>query len=146
MGDTTLDATDRALVALLRENARIGHAEAARRLGLSRTTVQARVESLERRGIIVGYTVRLAEEVSRRAVKAHVTIVVAPKASGAVTAALHKMPELRALYSVAGAFDLLAVVEGQNVPTLDAAIDRIGALDGVERTQSSIILSTKFER
>src|SRR6476646_2268894 len=47
---TMLDATDRALIALLRENARIGHAEAARRLKLSRTTVQARVESLERRG------------------------------------------------------------------------------------------------
>jgi DNA-binding Lrp family transcriptional regulator len=44
-----LDTTDRALIALLRENARIGHAEAARRLNLSRTTVQARVESLERR-------------------------------------------------------------------------------------------------
>ncbi|HEX2509397.1 MAG TPA: AsnC family transcriptional regulator, partial [Microvirga sp.] len=54
-----LDSTDRALVGLLRENARIGHAEAARRLNLSRTTVQARVESLERRGVIVGYTVRL---------------------------------------------------------------------------------------
>lgn len=146
MVETTLDATDRALVALLRENARIGHAEAARRLRLSRTTVQARVESLERRGIIIGYTVRLAEELSRRAVKAHVMVVVAPKASGAVTAELRKIPELRALYSVAGVFDVLAVLEAQDVPTLDAAIDRIGALDGVERTQSSVILSTKFER
>jgi DNA-binding Lrp family transcriptional regulator len=141
-----LDATDRALIALLRENARIGHAEAARRLNLSRTTVQARVESLERRGIIVGYTARLAEEISRRMVRAHVTIVVAPKASAAVVSALQRMPELRALYSVAGVFDLLAVVEAEDVPSLDAAIDKIGALEGVERTQSSIILSTKFER
>src|ERR1041384_1331570 len=101
-----LDATDRALIALLRENARIGHAEAARRLKLSRTTVQA-----------------------------HVTIVVAPKASGGVVSALQRMPELRALHSVAGVFDLLAVVEAQDVPSLDAAIDKIGALDGVERTQ-----------
>src|SRR6478609_2447752 len=77
---TMLDATDRALIALLRENARIGHAEAARRLKLSRTTVQARVESLERRGIIVGYTIRLAEEMSRRLVRAQVTIIVATKA------------------------------------------------------------------
>jgi DNA-binding Lrp family transcriptional regulator len=146
LDELMLDETDRALLALLRENARMGHAEAARRLKLSRTTVQSRVESLERRGIIAGYTVRLAEEVSRRAMKAHVTIVVAPKASGAVTAALNKLPELRALYSVAGVFDMLAVVEAEDVPTLDAAIDRIGALDGVERTQSSIILSTKFER
>jgi DNA-binding Lrp family transcriptional regulator len=141
-----LDATDRALIALLRENARIGHAEAARRLRLSRTTVQARVESLERRGVIAGYTVRLADDVSRNAVRAHVTIVVAPRASGGVSGALHRMSALRALYSVAGAFDLLAVVEAEDVPSLDAAIDAIGALDGVERTQSSIILSTKFER
>ena len=141
-----LDATDRALVALLRENARIGHAEAARRLNLSRTTVQARVESLERRGVITGYTLRLAEEVTSRMVRAHVTIVVAPKASAGVVTALKRMPELRALHSVAGVFDLLAVVEAQDVPSLDAAIDRIGAVEGVERTQSSIILSTKFER
>jgi DNA-binding Lrp family transcriptional regulator len=141
-----LDATDRALVALLRENARIGHAEAARRLKLSRTTVQARVESLERRGVIVGYTVRLAEEMSRRLVRAQVTIVVAPKALAAVIRALQRLPEIRALYSVAGPFDLLATVEAEDVPSLDAAIDAIGAAEGVERTQSSIILSTKFER
>ena len=141
-----LDPTDRALIALLRENARIGHAEAARRLNLSRTTVQARVESLERRGVIVGYTVRLAEEVSRRAVRAQVTVVIAPKSSAAVASALKRIPELTALYSVAGPFDLLAVVEAADVPSLDAAIDRIGAVEGVERTQSSIILSTKFER
>ena len=130
-----LDATDRALLALLRENARIGHSEAARRLRLSRTTVQARVESLERRGVIVGYTVRLAEELSRKLVRAHVTIVIAPKASAGVTSALQRMQEIRALHSVAGPFDLLAVVEAEDVPSLDAAIDRIGVLDGVERTR-----------
>jgi DNA-binding Lrp family transcriptional regulator len=146
LGKVMLDTTDKALIALLRENARIGHAEAARRLKLSRTTVQARVESLERRGVIVGYTARLAEELSRKLVRAHVTIVIAPKASAAVTTALQRMPELRALHSVAVPFDLLVVVEAEDVPSLDAAIDRIGALDGVERTQSSIILSTTFER
>lgn len=141
-----LDTTDRALLALLRDNARVSHAEAGRRLGLSRTTVQARIESLERRGVVVGYTIRLAEEVARRLVRAHVMIVAAPKASGGVAAALRGMPEVTALHSVSGPFDLLAVVEAPDVPNLDAALDRIGALDGVERTQTSIILSTKFER
>ena len=141
-----LDGTDRALIALLRENARIRHAEAARRLNLSRTTVQARVESLERRGVIVGYTIRLADEISRRVVRAYVSIVVAPKAAAAVTKALQRMPELRALHSVSGPSDMLAAVEAEDVPLLDAALDRIGAIEGVERTQSSIILSTKFER
>src|SRR5215216_8003559 len=117
LGETTnqlissmLDPTDRALIALLRENARIGHAEAARRLKLSRTTVQARVESLERRGIIVGYTVRLAEEMSRRLVRAYVSIIVAPKAAAAVGKALQRMPEVRALHSVSGPSDLLVMV------------------------------------
>ena len=96
--------------------------------------------------MIVGYTVRLAEEVSRRLVRAQVTIVIAPKSSAAVVSALHRMVEITALHSVSGPFDLLAVVEAEDVPSLDAAIDRIGALEGVERTQSSIILSTKFER
>ena len=141
-----LDATDRALLALLRENARIGHAEAARRLKLSRTTVQARVESLERRGIVVGYTVRLADEMSRRLVRAYVSIIVAPKAAAAVGRALQRMPEVRALHSVSGLSDLLVMVEAEDVPLLDAALDRIGAVEGVERTQSSIVLSTKFER
>lgn len=141
-----LDTIDRAIIALLRENARMGHAEVARRLKLSRTTVQARVDALERRGVIAGYTVRLAEEIASRVVRAHVTIVVAPKASGGVVRTLQRLPEVRALYSVAGAFDLLAVLEAGDVPSLDAAIDQIGASDGVERTQSSIILSTKFDR
>lgn len=141
-----IDPTDRALIALLRENARTGHAELARRLGLSRTTVQARVESLERRGVIAGYTLRLAEEIANRLVMAHVAIVVAPKASGGLARELQRMPEVRALYSVSGAHDLLAVLEAETIPLLDSAIDRIGALEGVERTQSSIILSTKFQR
>lgn len=141
-----IDQTDRALIAALRENARMGHAELARRLGLSRTTVQARVESLERRGVIAGYTLRLAEEIANRLVLAHVAIVIGPKASGGVVRELQRLPEVRALYSVSGAYDLLAVLEADAIPSLDAAIDRIGALDGVERTQSSIILSTKFER
>jgi DNA-binding Lrp family transcriptional regulator len=63
-----------------------------------------------------------------------------------VVSALGRMTDVRALHSVAGAYDLLAEVEAEGMPLLDAAIDRIGSLDGVERTQSSIILSTKFAR
>jgi DNA-binding Lrp family transcriptional regulator len=63
-----------------------------------------------------------------------------------VVTALGRMAEVRALHSVAGIYDLLAEVEAEGVPLLDAAIDRIGSLDGVEKTQSSIILSTKFSR
>ena len=146
MPKTQLDDTDRALLALLRENAREPVAELARRLGLSRTTVQSRIERLERARVITGYTVKVADEIEAALVRAHVMITVAPKQAGAIEAACTKIAEVRSLHSVSGSFDLLAVVAAPSIGELDALIDRIGALDGVERTTSAIVLSTRIER
>ncbi|HEY1394006.1 MAG TPA: Lrp/AsnC family transcriptional regulator [Methylibium sp.] len=146
MPKTQLDNTDRALLALLRENAREPVAELARRLGLSRTTVQSRIERLERARVITGYTVKVANEIEAALVRAHVMITVAPKQAGAIEAACIKIAEVRSLHSVSGSFDLLAVVAAPSIGELDALIDRIGALDGVERTTSAIVLSTRIER
>ena len=143
---TLLDDTDRALLGLLRENARSPTAELARRLALSRTTVQSRIERLERARVIAGYTVKVADEIEAALVRAHVMITVAPKQAGAIEAALRKIVAVRSLYSVSGAFDLLAVVAEPSIGELDALIDRIGALEGVERTTSAIVLSTRIER
>ena len=52
MTRTALDGTDQKLLSLLRENARTATAELARNLGLSRTTVQSRIERLERDGVV----------------------------------------------------------------------------------------------
>ena len=141
-----LDATDRALLHALRENARLSAAELARRLQLSRTTVQSRLERLERQRVITGYTVVVADAVEAALVRAHVLITLAPRQSGAIEAALRRIPEVRVLHSVSGPFDLIAVVAAQSLGELDALIDRIGALAGVERTTSAIVLSTRIER
>lgn len=141
-----LDATDRQLLALLRENARRPTAELARALGLSRTTVQSRIERLERARVIAGYTVKTDDAVEAALVRAHVMITVGPKQTGAIEAALRKIPAVRSLLSVSGVFDLLAVLAAPSIAELDALIDRIGALDGVERTTSAIVLSTRINR
>lgn len=143
---THLDDTDRALLGLLRENARSATAELARRLGLSRTTVQSRIERLERARVIAGYTVKVADEIEAALVRAHVMITMAPKQAGAIEAALRKIVAVRSLHSVSGPFDLLAVVAAPSIGELDELIDRIGALEGVERTTSAIVLSTRIER
>jgi DNA-binding Lrp family transcriptional regulator len=108
--------------------------------------VQSRIERLEKEGVIVGYGVRLAPEHDLGAVRAHVMIKVGPKEARAVTAALKGIPQVRVLHSVSGDMDLIAVAATASVAEMDGVIDRIGALDGVERTTSSILLSTKFER
>ena len=141
-----MDDLDLTLISALRENARYSTAELGRRLGLSRTTVQSRIERLERRGVIVGYSARLAEDHERGAVRAQVLITVHPKEARAVEAALRAIPAVRALHSVSGAFDMVAHVVALSTAEMDALVDQIGALGGVERTTTSIILSTRFER
>lgn len=137
---------DQQLLSVLRENARASTAEIARRLKLSRTTVQSRIERLERQGVIAGYTVRVDDEAERGWIRAHIMITVLPKQAPAVVKALHAMAEVRTLHSVSGPFDLVALGVVPSVAEMDQLTDRIGAIDGVERTTSSIILSAKFER
>ena len=142
----TLDATDRALLALLRDDARASTTELARKLKLSRTTVQSRMERLQRQRVIAGFTITVPDELEADLVRAHVLITLAPKRSGAIETALRKIPEVRVLHSVSGPFDLIAIVAAASIGELDGLIDRIGALDGVERTTSAIVLSTRIQR
>ncbi len=137
---------DEHLLALLRDNARLSTSELARRLGLSRTTVQSRIERLERTGVIAGYTVRLSADYEAGQIRAQVMITVGPKASSGVVAALRNMDEVRKLHSVGGSFDMIADVAAADVGAMDKIIDAIGALEGVERTMSSIVLSTRIDR
>jgi DNA-binding Lrp family transcriptional regulator len=141
-----MDPLDQALLARLRENARAPVAELARALGLSRTTVQSRIGRLERSGVVAGYTVKMSDAHARGELRAYVMITVRPKQAGVVAAAARRQPAVRRLESVSGAFDLLALVASPSMAELDAVIDAIGELEGVDRTTSSIILSTKFAR
>lgn len=142
----TMDATDKTLLALLRENARAPAAELGRKLGLSRTTVQSRIERLERRGMITGYAARLSDAHEAGLVRAHVLITALPKLAGRVVTELRAIPEVRTLHSVSGPFDMIALIAAPSVAELDALVDRIGHLEGVERTLSSIVLSTRIDR
>jgi DNA-binding Lrp family transcriptional regulator len=144
-GDMIKDVDER-LLALLSENARDSVAQLGRKLGLSRTTVQGRIERLERQGIIVGYTVRLASDYERGLVRAHVMITALPKYARQVEKGLRGLVNVKTLHSVSGHFDMIAVVTASTIAELDAVIDRIGEMEGVERTMSSIILSTRLER
>jgi DNA-binding Lrp family transcriptional regulator len=143
---THMDEIDQALIARLQENARAPVAELARALSLSRTTVQSRLERLERTGVVTGYTVRLSEAHERGQIHAYVMLTVVPKQAASVVAAARRMSAVRQLQSVSGPFDLIARCAAPSVAAMDELIDALGALDGVERTTSSVVLSTKIDR
>jgi DNA-binding Lrp family transcriptional regulator len=141
-----MDPTDQRLLALLRENARAPTTELARQLGLSRTTVQSRIERLERDGVVIGYTVRTSAVFDAGQVRAMVMITATPKLTPAIEGALRRIPQVRTLHSVSGIYDFIAGVEAGSVGELDGLVDRIGALDGVERTSTAIVMTTRIDR
>lgn len=141
-----MDDLDEHLLARLAENARAPVAELARALGLSRTTVQSRLARLERSGVIAGYAVKLAPAYASGQVRAYVMLTVEPRQAAAVTAALKRLNGVRGLRSVSGPFDMIASVEAPGVAEMDALIEEIGHVKGIERSNSAIVLSTKFDR
>jgi DNA-binding Lrp family transcriptional regulator len=141
-----IDAVDRNILALLRENARMSTALLARRLGLSRTTVHSRIERLLARRTITGFTVRVGADQERDQIQAYVVIAAVQKVLARVESALRALPEVRKLYSVSGQHEFIAVVITDSVGEMDQLLDRIGALEGVDRTESSIVLSTRIDR
>lgn len=82
--NTSLDEIDRQLLSLLQTNAREGTALLARKLGLARTTVVARIARLERSGVVAGYGVRLGARLDASTVRAWCSLSVMPKAGPAV--------------------------------------------------------------
>ena len=143
---TELNPNDRRLLDLLSANAREAVSALARKLNLARSTVQERIARLEQRGVISGYTIRLGREAAERQIGAHVMLSIDPKQSDRIVAELKRMPEIRSLSAVSGAYDLIAIVAAETTKRIDEVLDAIGKIPGIARTTSSIVLTTKFER
>jgi DNA-binding Lrp family transcriptional regulator len=140
------DELDRQLLHLLQANARESTANLARKLGVARTTVLARLTRLEREQVIVGYTVRLGQDVADRGVQAYVGITTEPKSARSVTQKLARLTELRQLCSVSGEFDYIALLRAESTVRLDALLDEIGQIDGVIKTNTSVVLALRVDR
>lgn len=137
---------DQQLLSVLRGNARATTTQLAQILGVSRSTAQKRLERLETEGVIAGYTVQLSSEYLDQEIKAHVMITVSPRMTADIISHMEKLEGIRAIYSVSGPHDLIAEVAAMSVTDLDGMIDKIIAIEGVERTVSSVILSTRLKR
>ena len=146
MSTTPIAGPDTQLIDLLRANARMPIAVLARRLGLARSTVQGRLERLERSGLIRGYTVQLAPAVGARQVQAHAMIAVEPQQQALVERKLRAMSAVTTLLTVSGSYDLIAMLAAESTEALDAALDELRECPGVKSTSTSIVLSRRFER
>lgn len=142
----TLDEIDRQLIAALQINARESVATLARQLGIARTTVTSRLARLESSKIITGYGVRLSQRVVGGGLQAYVGITVQPRSGKEVLRRLSVLPQVQQLCAVSGEFDYVAWLRTDSPEQLDDLLDLIGSIDGVEKTTTSIILSSKIDR
>ena len=141
-----LDEKDKQLLNLLRQDARLATAALARELGVARTTVVERLKRLTKTGVITGYTVRLNSELRKRVLRVHALLNINAKKGDDVVKALRDISQVRAVFAISGAMDCLALIEGETTDEIDSVLDAIGAIQGVEKTQSSLVLSVKFDR
>jgi DNA-binding Lrp family transcriptional regulator len=137
-----MDDVDRQLIAILREDARTPVATLAKRLGVSRGTVQNRIERLMRQGEVLGFTLRLPPQAEAHRVRAVMAIAVEGERSSAVVGALRGFPEIEAVHTTNGRWDLLAELSAESLAAFSRALDGIRQIKGIATTETSILLAT----
>jgi Lrp/AsnC family transcriptional regulator, leucine-responsive regulatory protein len=141
------DATDRRILAILKEDGRASHAHIAKEVGLSAPAVGERIRKLEAAGVILGYRAALSPSAVGLPICAFVAITPQPRNPAAnLVENLLALPEIEELHAVAGDYSYLAKVRLRSPEDLDAFLDKLVMLEGVERTQTTMVLRTNLER
>jgi len=141
MTEIGLDDTDRRLIQLLRADARLPAATLAKHLGVSRGTVQNRIERLRSAGILLGFTIRLRGDAASAAVRAITTVEVRSADTKAVIAALKRMPDVGQIHSTNGRWDLVIEINAASLEGLDKVLAEIRGQRAITHSETSILLS-----
>jgi DNA-binding Lrp family transcriptional regulator len=142
-----MDATDREIVALLRENARRSYQDIGRHVHLSAPAVKRRVDRLEADGVILGYTAIVDPPVFGWHAEAFVDLYCEGKMPGeAIKRAVEHEAGVVAAHTVAGEASALLHVMALDTKDLEQTLERIRAADGITRTVTEVVLSTLFQR
>ncbi|WP_346231524.1 Lrp/AsnC family transcriptional regulator [Parafrigoribacterium mesophilum] len=137
-----LDDLDRRLIAELRTNGREAVATLAQTLGVTRATVNNRLARLVESGTVLGFTVRIREEAETDVIRAITLIEVEGRSTDDVIRRLRGFPEVQALHSTNGGWDLVADLRSSTLMEFDGLLGRIRSIDGVVNSETSILLSS----
>lgn len=135
-----LDDLDHRLLALLAASGRASMADLGRAVGLSRTAVLARVQRLERTGVIRGYHADVAPADGVDAHRARVGIVYRTSDVGGYVARLSALPQVREVEAVAGEYDLIVLVTAPTAAGIDEVLDVVSAWRETVRTTTWVVL------
>lgn len=137
----SLDALDVELIALLQAHPRAGALEVSRLARVARATVTARLERLERAGVITGYGPDIGLGAAGFGVRAFVSLEIAQGAVEEVRVALDAVPAVLSAYATTGTADVLCHLAAASHEELHATLLRIDRSPAVMRSTSVVVLS-----
>jgi DNA-binding Lrp family transcriptional regulator len=142
-----MDSIDQRIVSCLVSDARSSYAEIGNVVGLSAPAVKRRVDKLLERGVLRGFTAVVDPEALGWGTEAFVEVHCRGNVVPArITSTLEPLTEVVAAYTVSGAADAIVHLRAADIHHLETALERLRALDIVDRTVSTVVLSTLLER
>ncbi len=143
----SIDRLDAAIMAVFAADARVGVVEAARRVGAARGTVQARLDRLQRTGVIADLAPTIDPAALGYPVTAFLSLEIAQgRGRGEVTAHLAGIPEVIEVHTITGSADLLVRLVSRSNADLQRVIDEVVRDPAVLRTSTVIALDTPVAR
>jgi len=138
----SLDEKDHQLIALLRANARTSVMDISKALGVSRATVQNRMNKLEKSGVILKYTIELKPDAEKQPIQAYMSIAIKGKMSPSVTRILQGYPDITSLHNTNGRWDIIAKIQTSSLESFNNLLSEVRLIDGVNSTETSLLLNT----
>ncbi len=138
----SLDDLDRRLISLLRTDGRAPVTTLARQLGVTRATVNSRLERLLDSGRVLGFTIRTRDESADGEVRAISLVEVEGRTTNDVIAVIRGIPEIQSLHTTNGGWDLVAEIRCDSLLEFDRVLLQIRSVEGVINSESSLLLSS----
>lgn len=138
-----MDETDSRLIAALRKDGRASIAQLSADLNLARNTVRSRIERLVERGEIAGFTVLTRSDIATHPVRGLMMLEIAGRGTEKIARLLRQLPQVQAVHSTNGAWDLIAEIGTQTLEDFDRVLTEIRRQDGITKSETSLLLSTR---
>ncbi|MEX0328981.1 MAG: Lrp/AsnC family transcriptional regulator [Ruegeria sp.] len=141
-----MDELDNKLLNALHRDARTSLSELAETLGVTRTTVRSRLQRLKQSGEIVGFTVVTRQAVAESPVRGLMMLEIEGRGTERIMSRIAALQQVRAVHSTNGSWDLIAEIGAETLAELDGILFQIRRMDGIKRSETNLLLSTRKGR
>ena len=138
-----MDDLDQKILTVLRRNGRASYSDIAAKLRVTRATIRARVEKLEARGEISGYTALVRADMAQMPIRALTMLFIQGHGTEKIVARLNGMSAVQYIHSTNGNWDLVLEIGTQTLHELDQILAQIRRIEGVVKSETSILLTTR---